>query len=159
MAQLIVEIGIGPPASGKSTALRARQSTGGIHYLSPDTRLYDENNKYVFTKERSAKAWATEYQELGFILVSPGLHDSIVQWDAMMTSVLSRSAVLNICIGAKAIVHAIYVETPLELCLERNRQRTPDRRIPDDLITRHHVRFEPPTLEEGFAQIIRVKGY
>lgn len=42
-------------------------------------------------------------------------------------------------------------ETPLEICLQRNRGR--EARLPDFVITQSAKRFEPPTMEEGWDEI------
>jgi predicted kinase len=163
MSTLIVEIGIGPPASGKTTAFRARQSPGMVvHRISPDDELYDEDGKYRFTRERSAQAWAKSYQRLGSILRSPQ-YDRLVQWDSTMGTVISRSAILNISLGddeeRDVEVIALVLDTPIEVCFARNQARSEDRRVPDDFISGYFARHEPPTFKEGFTQIIRVRGY
>lgn len=58
------------------------------------------------------------------------------------------------CIETKAEHIAVFVNTPLEVCLERNAKR--DRVVPPEVIERAYNRLIPPTLEEGFDEIIIV---
>lgn len=50
-------------------------------------------------------------------------------------------------------VHAIYVNTPLEECLIRNKQRAPERVIPDKMLEMLYERISPPSREERFESI------
>ncbi|MGK7873635.1 MAG: AAA family ATPase [Xenococcaceae cyanobacterium] len=49
----------------------------------------------------------------------------------------------------------IWVDTPLQLCLERNRRR--DRTVPEEVILRMHRQLQdaPPALDDGLDQLIR----
>lgn len=48
----------------------------------------------------------------------------------------------------------VWLDTPLEVCLEREEGY---RRRPADMVYRHAQMFEPPTLEEGWDEIIIVR--
>jgi predicted kinase len=52
-------------------------------------------------------------------------------------------------------VDALWFDTPLQECLRRNRLR--ERRVPEQAIHRMARRFEPPTREEGFRRITRIR--
>ena len=49
---------------------------------------------------------------------------------------------------------ALFFDVPLEVCLERNRNRL--RQVPEDVMQKMAANLEPPTLEEGFTRIVRV---
>ena len=49
---------------------------------------------------------------------------------------------------------AVYFNTPLEVCLERNAKR--ERKVPEDVIRRMHDRIQEPTTEEGFSLTYKV---
>lgn len=49
----------------------------------------------------------------------------------------------------------IWLDAPLELCIERERQ---GRKRGDGFVRIHAKHFEPPTLNEGWDVIIRLKG-
>jgi predicted kinase len=55
-------------------------------------------------------------------------------------------------------VQAVFFDVPLEVCLERNRQR--DRSVSEDVMRRMAEKLKPPVFEEGFAKItvVRVKS-
>ena len=46
---------------------------------------------------------------------------------------------------------ALYFDTPIEVCLERNRRRA--RRVPEDAIVEMAAKMTPPTVEEGFGRV------
>jgi len=52
--------------------------------------------------------------------------------------------------GAEA--EAIFFNTPLEVCLDRNAHR--ERVVPADVVRDMARRLEPPTIAEGFARVI-----
>ena len=48
-------------------------------------------------------------------------------------------------------IEALYFETPLEICLERNRGR--ERRVPEDVIREMAQKLTAPQIEEGFSKV------
>ncbi len=62
-----------------------------------------------------------------------------------------RKVWLQIAQKFKVPVEAVYFRIPLELALDRNRQRA--RVVPEDVIRSMIERQQPPTLEEGFTAI------
>ena len=52
-----------------------------------------------------------------------------------------------------ARVEAFFFDAPLETCIERNRLR--NRRVPEAVMREMAARLEPPTLDEGFARVVR----
>jgi predicted kinase len=52
-------------------------------------------------------------------------------------------------------VEAVFFDVPVEVCLERNRRRP--RVVPDDAVLKMAAKLEPPTVEEGFAQVTIVR--
>ncbi len=55
-------------------------------------------------------------------------------------------------------VQAVFFDVPLEVCLERNRQR--DRSVSEDIMRSMAEKLKPPVFEEGFEKItvVRVKS-
>lgn len=49
----------------------------------------------------------------------------------------------------------IWLDTPLEVCLEREQNF---RKRPLEMVLQHAKRFEPPTLDEGWDEIIIIRG-
>jgi predicted kinase len=53
---------------------------------------------------------------------------------------------------------AVWFDTALDVCIARNAARPVDERVPEQAIRNVHAALEPPTLEEGFAEILVVPG-
>jgi len=62
-----------------------------------------------------------------------------------------RRPFIELAAARGCVVEALCFETPLEICLERNRDRS--RRVPEDVIRELAKNFEPPRPEEGFQKI------
>ncbi|NJR64681.1 MAG: AAA family ATPase [Leptolyngbyaceae cyanobacterium CRU_2_3] len=77
-------------------------------------------------------------------------------YDATNTRRKNRRATLRLArsLGFRQIT-GIWVDTPLALCLERNRNR--DRQVPEDVIQRMHrqLRSAPPSLSDGLDYLKR----
>jgi hypothetical protein len=58
--------------------------------------------------------------------------------------------------GATAI--GVWVKVPLELALARNAQRTGLARVPEGVIRHVHENLEPPSLTEGFHEVVVVEA-
>jgi predicted kinase len=52
---------------------------------------------------------------------------------------------------------AVFFDTPLNILIERNNKRPPDKRLPDDDIREKFQRLEPVDVFEGFNEILVVK--
>ena len=153
--QRVVTVLIGIPGSGKTHFLNRG---GGGAIFSPDSLLLNtRTKKYVWTRARSAWAWAETYRWFGKWL---RYGSGSCAWDATNTKAILRSPLINIAKGYGCRVMAIYFKTPLRTCLARNRQRTPDRRVPEATIRAMHRDLTSPTRSEGFDSIrtIRSRG-
>ena len=53
-----------------------------------------------------------------------------------------------------AHVDCIWIDTPLEICLERNHISEEEKKLPGEALINKADSFEPPTQEEGFRQVI-----
>jgi predicted kinase len=51
-------------------------------------------------------------------------------------------------------LEALYFDVPVEVCIERNRQRQP--KVPEEAIREMARVMIPPAKEEGFTTVIRV---
>jgi hypothetical protein len=78
-------------------------------------------------------------------------------FDAALPRATHRLPVLAIARGAGAKVHAIWIHAPLEVALRRNAQRRLDERVPEASIRSVAEQFEPPSVSEGFADILCVE--
>ena len=76
-----------------------------------------------------------------------------VIFDATFSTRISRSSILNICIGAGWDVDCMYVNTPVDECLSRNALRRDVKNVPDTVIIGMYDRFDTPELSEGFKHV------
>jgi len=68
----------------------------------------------------------------------------------------ARSVALGRHYGAHLV--AVWICTPLDVCIARNAQRRGLARVADDVIRHVDESLEPPLPDEGFDEIIRVNG-
>ncbi|HEY4316177.1 MAG TPA: AAA family ATPase [Herbaspirillum sp.] len=151
-------------------------------HLNPDHYLQTENGR-VFTPERNVAAWEKLYCDLAHFLYSAhGASDLFIvlgvqgsgksTWikkhgkrfggnaifvDAALPGVRHRARILSLAKDTGTSVKAVWMDVPLEIALYRNRQRILEEQVPQDVIEYVFFHFEPPTLVEGFAEIIVVR--
>ena len=147
---------IGMPASGKS---HWRRQYLDATVISPDNVL-EEKWGYDWSPVHVAQAWATCYEALGRAIVNEMFsadQDAEYVWDAGMTVPQDRSAVLGIAKGAGWRVIAVYVNTPYEVCVERNEERPRHRRVPLKTMKNRWMRLTPPQPGEKWDDTIYVE--
>lgn len=148
---------IGLPGSGKSTLARQLlESQPGDILISTDAI-----RGQLFGNEAIQGSWSKIWTELqrqlqqAALQISQGMaHEAI--FDA--THVVRRhrrEAIALIRSCGFVNLTGLWLDVPLDVCLERNRQR--DRQVPDAVIERMHRRLmgAPPSLPEGFDNLIR----
>ena len=81
-----------------------------------------------------------------------------VFFDAALAKSIHRLPVVTIAHCVDATVHAVWIDTPLEVALRRNAQRRDDERVPDASIRSVAAQFEPPSISEGFIEVVRIGG-
>lgn len=142
-----VVLAVGLPASGKSTYFAWR----GIAPLSSDLlrRLLwgDE------TDQRLPHFVFGALRELLRLRLLAGARVTYV--DATNITRRDRAPFFRLAKQFGCAVDAIFFDTPLDVCLERNRRRA--RRVPEAAIRRMAARLEIPTQEEGFRRIAVVR--
>ena len=145
-----VVLAIGLPGSGKTTWFRRR----GVTPLSSDllrSILFDdvEEQKFqglVFTTLRS------------LLLARLKAHMPWNYVDATNLSPHERRQWIRMAKSFGYEVQAVFFDVPLEVCLDRNRQR--DRSVSEDVMRKMAEKLKPPVFEEGFSKItvVRVKS-
>ena len=145
-----VVLAIGLPGSGKTTWFRRR----GVTPLSSDLLrniLFDDVEEQ-------------RYQGLVFSTLRSLLRARLIArmpWnyvDATNLSIHERRQWIKMAKSFGYEVQAVFFDVPLEVCLDRNRQR--DRSVSEDVMRKMGEKLKPPAFEEGFAKItvVRVKS-
>ncbi len=145
-----VILAIGMPGSGKTTWFGRR----GITPLSSDLLrniLFDdvEEQRYqglVFSTLRSLlRARLIARMPMNYV-------------DATNLSIHERRQWIKMAKSFGYEVQAVFFDVPLDVCLERNRQR--DRSVSEDIMRKMAEKLKPPVFEEGFEKItvVRVKS-
>ena len=134
---------VGLPGSGKSTW--ARQQTGGV--LSTD-----EIRLLLSDDATNQSIHPVVFATLRYLLRRRLELRQPVTWiDATNTTRHERRAYIKLAQFYDAQVEAVYFDTPIEVCKQRNRSRA--RMVPDEAIDMLAGRLLPPSLEEGFEQV------
>lgn len=134
----------GIPGSGKSTtAIRISEEKSALLYS------YDVFKKTNPKGEKTHELLYTKIkQELlqGYDVVLDDLHTRI-EWRQDLLSAIQD-------ILCKKIL--IVTTTPLEECIQRNAQREGNARLPDSIIYHLNSKYQPPSLKEGWDEIIYI---
>lgn len=161
MPRPIVYFMIGIPGSGKSTLA---QTLDGIVVSS------DEIRKEYFGSADPSRCdaglldkWVEQYPEAKTMSVNSFVFKVMnertckllqegnnVVYDATNTTVSYRKETVQ-KLRSKATVIACYMDTPLNVCLRRNRMR--ERVVPDQVLYRMARYLKVPSKEEGFDEI------
>lgn len=144
--------------------------------ISPDHFLINESGLYEWTPQRAHKAWQRSYKLLSQGMASgeynrvtimcgpPGsgkstaanAHlkevDNTIIFDATFKNRKARKQILKMVKKTDLSLTCIVMNTDLNTCIERNETRSPDRKIPKDIIENMYNSLQEsmPTLEEGF---------
>ena len=148
--------------------------------ICPDDYMFTPEGEYLWTPERAAKAWEEankafreallykKFKRVVLIMGAPGSGKStwlkkykiedVLYFDAVFKSWKTREPYLRLAWQAGYYPEVVWMRTPLEVCLERNSQRPPNRKVPED-----HLRgkwesirnFPPNPGREGFLLIVQ----
>lgn len=138
---------VGLPGSGKSF-WAARQGVGvlssdAVRALLTGSETNQDVNPLVF-------------ETLRFLLtmrVQAGAEATII--DATSLTARERRAWVRFARSLGCSADAVFFDTPAKTCKARNKARS--RVVPDDVMIRFAARLTPPSLKEGFTQVIVIK--
>ncbi|MCA1993962.1 MAG: AAA family ATPase [Coleofasciculus sp. S288] len=150
MTKLIVLIGL--PGSGKSFLASALLAEfPGSRRISTDAI-----RARLFGDESIQGSWLLVWHQVERQFRQAVKYSSMAIYDA--TNAVRRYRVDAIALGRVVgftEIIGLWLDTPLQLCLERNRQR--DRIVPESIILQMHASLQsaPPTLQDGLDRLIR----
>jgi len=153
-----------------------------LHHIGPDQYL-DLEHAEVVTREQVADAWERAYCTLeerlraigagARLYVVFGLQgagkstwithhahtfgDHAVFLDGPLPSRRHRQRALDIAAAVGCAAIAVWINTPLDVARRQNATRRGLARIRDETIQHVFDHLEPPTLEEGFSDVIEVR--
>ena len=139
---------VGLPGSGKSTWARdqgtAVLSSDDVRFLLCDDPTNQLIHRLVFATVRYLLRRRLE------------LGRPVTYIDATNLTLRERRQYIKLAEWYDAAVEAVYFDTPVEVCKQRNRLR--DRNVPDSAIDAMATRLVPPTLEEGLTAVTVYSG-
>lgn len=143
----------GVPASGKSTTARfLQQSIGNTPIVSMDdiranlfgTRKCQKHGNLVYSFSVSKTIRLLQEKD-------------VVIYDATNRTKAKRKEIVEyIQQRIKCIVYCVYMATPLDIAIERNKNRNKDIQVPEAVIHRMYTTLEPPTEKEKYFKEIYV---
>ncbi len=137
--RVIVLVGIA--GSGKSSYARdSAISSDEIRRLLRDDPTDQTIHRIVF---RTMRDLLRRRLELGM---------PVTYIDATNLTRRERRPYIKIASDYDAAAEAIYFDTPLESCLERNRTR--ERKVPEEVLCMMAAKLQPPTTSEGFTTVV-----
>lgn len=146
---------VGLPGSGKSTYLQQFKkdciiiSRDSIRFsMLGDT--YFDNEKLVF------KEFVNQIQSA----IDSNNYKSIYA-DATHISEKSRNKLLNKLNLKGVSIHIIFINTPIDVCIERNSHRVGIEKVPEDVVRDFQDRLELPTHNEKYKykSILEVRSF
>lgn len=157
-------MGIGIPASGKTTVLKKFAEKYGYDYICPDDlrlEMYGKIEYKISSKDNSWKIKNKEvWEEVRERVKESLVNGNTVVLDAVFNDPKKRKDFFDFVKenGAEKI-QGIYVDTPIEVAKERNREK--ERRVPEQIIDKIAADFEEvkPKIEEGFDSMFTVDEY
>lgn len=140
---------IGVPGSGKSTIANEIGRVLGIPVVSSDSvRKELTGSEEDFSKDN--EVWRSVIPNR----LRNALRNGDVVFDATNLRVRDRNKTRR-SIGVEHECHAVYVDVPLETCIERQKNR--ERKVPSEGIEEMYKEMVPPTTNERFENVYVVK--
>ena len=153
MNRLVITIGI--PGCGKSTYAKKLIS------LNPDwVHISRDNIRYEYVSDQ-AHYYDHEdevYKEFCNRITMHLMKNKTVIADATHLTTGSRKKLINSLGITPDEIIAIWFTTPFEVCMKRNQTREGITRVPDKVMYQMKNRFRPPSVNEGFNQIVKIIG-
>ena len=145
---------VGPPGSGKTSYIR-KYLPEALRISLDDLRLMLSGRPFDFRYERIVAEVGEELMRVSLSRLREWRRDCV--YDATNVSRERRSPTLAIAeeYGLPAV--AVFTDTPMEVALARNRRRR--RKVPEDVIERFYRQLQPPSIDEGFEEVVVVRDW
>ncbi len=91
-------------------------------------------------------------------IASQPASQSRIYFDAALPAARHRQKLIRTAKELGAAVEAVWIDTPLDIAIERNAARTPDKIVPVTSIVAVAGQFDESTVAEGFDCIAVYKG-
>jgi len=167
-----------------SARVAARAMAGAApRIISPDHHLTDpETGRYHWTVDRVRAAWVRSMAELEGALAAGGVsrvvltvgipasgkstwlsrnaEPGVVYFDATFKDARARHPIIDATRRHGVPAEAVVMATPLREALRRNNTRTPDRRVPEEVLVRQFRDLTGggmPTRAEGLTRITLIR--
>ena len=140
-AQKKIVVLVGIAASGKSTwAQKSVLSSDEIRLLLRDDPTDQTIHRVVFKTMRDL---LRRRLDLGM---------PMTYIDATNLTRRERRPYIKIASMYGCHAEAVFFDTPLEICLERNRER--ERKVPETVLRMMAAKLQPPSTDEGFSTVV-----
>src|SRR5262245_11123444 len=141
----------------------------------------DTGSGRIWTAARNAEAWTRSFAALAgaleqatdkttvYVLIGPQASGkttwarakaaedpNAVLFDAILVKKSERLPILTSARAANVPVVAVWLKTPLDVCVARNAARSISELCNEDGLRNVFAALEPPSLEEGFAAVQEV---
>lgn len=137
---------VGLPGSGKSTYLAS---------LGANAISSDEMRRLLADDAADQTIHGRVFRAMRFLVAERfRIGRPVTYADATHSTRKERKPYLRMARTAGADVEVLFFDTPLEVCLERNRRR--ERIVPEEAIRAMAAKLESPTTKEGFARVTAV---
>lgn len=151
--------------------------------VCPDDHRVTSEGTYRFDASREELVWARCHEVFRTLLERPDVTHAVLlagapgagksthlaetreegaaYFDATMADPRWRDPLLQIAQEVGKPVDVLVFDTSLETCLERNRSRGEDRRVPEHVVRNISRKLErrPPSISEGFRRVARVSDF
>ncbi len=153
----------GLPGSGKSHFARKYFKKSGRKRINRK-----EIRKHLYEMFSFNDEWKEEYfcenQEILVKYIEKKILEHLlfnsekVLIDNISVSEKSRIDYVNLALKMKKTISAVYINTELDVCMERNRSRDKEDAVPESLIANLSARAVLPEKKEGFLNVVIISN-
>lgn len=157
MSKKTVYVGVGVPGSGKSTWWETGVGNGTIPKTAVRVNMDQIRKEITGTETDQSKNDLVAKVAKSTLAGALSQHIDVIYWDNTSAQRKYRKEIVEIAKKAGYAVIGIWFDADLSVAKDRNSKRT--RKVPEDILEKMHnsIQSVPPSLDEGFDQIIVVK--